>query len=121
MKIFARLLPVALFAPMLALAANPGNLSGVNTFILNVMNFINTVLVPAIFGLAFLVFLWGMFKTFILGGGDEEKQTEGKQLMVYAIAGFVIMISVWGIVNVLSSSLGFSGDSLQQIPNVPKR
>ena len=121
MKILSRLLPFTLFAPLFAFA-QAGNLSGVKTFVQNIITFMNGTLVPAIFALAFLVFLWGMFKTFILGGHDEEKQSEGKQLMMYSIAGFVVMVSLWGIVNLVANGFGFAGGTntnIQHIPNLP--
>lgn len=122
MKILSRLLPLSLFLPFLTFAqSQAGNFRGFSTFINNVLSFINTVLVPAIFGIALLVFLWGIFKAFILGGHDEEKQAEGKNLMIYAIAGFVIMVSLWGIVNFIASSLGFAGEGLRGIPVIPTR
>ncbi len=103
MKYISRLLPFTLFTPIFALAA--GEMAGVSSFIMNILNFMNSVLIPAIFALAFIVFLWGMFKTFILGGGNEEKQKEGKQLIMYSLLGFVIMVSFWGIVTLIVNGL----------------
>jgi hypothetical protein len=77
-------------------------------------------LVPGIFAIAFLSFIWGMAQTFILGGSDEEKQKQGKSLMIYSIAGFVIMVSLWGIVNLVAKSFGFQGQNVGDIPNLPK-
>lgn len=92
----------------------------ISTFIGRISAFINGTLIPLIFGIALLVFLWGIFKYFILGGGDDGKREEGKQLMLYAIIGFVVMVSVFGIVNMIANGLGFSGeDTIQNIPNVP--
>ncbi len=121
MKFLSRLLPLSLFAPVLALAATPGNFGEASSFIGKTLTFLNTVVVPAIFAIALLVFIWGMFNTFILGGSDEGKQEKGKQLMVYAIAGFILMVSILGIVNLISSSLGFTGANLEAIPNLPSR
>jgi hypothetical protein len=117
MKFVAKIIPVLLLTPMIAFGA--GELTTVSTFIDNIVKFMNGTLVPLIFALAFLVFLWGMFKAFILGGSDEEKQSEGKSLMMYAIAGFVIMVSLWGIVNLVAQGFGFQGKSIQDIPNLP--
>lgn len=109
-------LPVVL--PAVAFAAN--DFGEINVFIGKVSSFINSTLIPLLFGIALLVFLWGIFKYFILGGGDEGKREEGKQLMLWAIIGFVVMVSVFGIVNLIAQGLGFSGDeTIQNIPNVP--
>ncbi len=119
MKILLRLLPLSLLAPLFAFAQGAGNFSDIDRFVKNIITFMNGTLVPAVFALAFLVFIWGMFKTFILGGHEEETQEDGKKLMMYAIAGFVIMVSLWGIVNLLARGFGFSGQSIQNIPNLP--
>ena len=120
MKILLRLLPLSLLTPLFVFAqAGAGQLTPLRTFVQNIITFMNGTLVPLIFALAFLVFLWGMFKTFILGGHDEEKQSEGKQLMMYAIIGFVVMVSLWGIVNLVANGFGFQGQNLQNVPNLP--
>lgn len=119
MKFLAKALPVLLLTPMIALGA-PGDLSTVSSFMTNIVRFMNGTLVPFIFALAFLVFLWGMFQTFILGGSDEEKQAKGKQLMMYSIVGFVLMVSLWGIVNLVADGFGFNTSTIR-IPDVPTR
>ncbi len=97
-----------------------GQFGEVNDFLDDVMSFINGTLIPLVFGVALLVFIYGMFKYFILGGGEEESRDEGKQLMLWAIVGFVVMVSIFGIVNLISGGLGFSDEeNIQNIPNVP--
>ncbi len=117
-KLFA-LTPLLLLAPFVAFGA-PGDLTEVDSFLDNIVDFMNDTLIPLIFAVAFLIFVWGMFKTFILGGSDEGKQEEGKQLMMYAIAGFVIMISFWGIVNLVAKGFGFQGQTPVEIPDLPR-
>jgi len=116
MNFLTRLLPFsAAFAPVFALA----QFGAVDSFFDRILAFINGTLVPFVFAIAFLIFVWGIFKYFIMGGQDPDKQKEGKQLMLYGIAGFVIMVSVWGIVNLLASGLGLSQtETIQNIPDV---
>ncbi|KND51803.1 MAG: hypothetical protein ABA06_00885 [Parcubacteria bacterium C7867-001] len=83
--------------PMLAFAAI-GSIQDLGNFFINL---INTVLVPLVFALAFIVFIWGVFMYFIQGGADEEKREKGRVLMLYGIVGFFLMVSVWGLVNIL--------------------
>ncbi len=102
--------------PALALA----QFGEVNDFFDDVSSFINGTLIPLVFALALLVFIYGMFKYFILGGGDEGSRDEGKQLMLWAVIGFVMMVSIFGVVNLVAGGLGFSEDeNIQNIPNVP--
>lgn len=77
----------------------------VDTFFTNIMTFINNILIPLIFALALLLFIYGMFKYFILGGGSDADREQGKQLILWAIIGFVMMVSIWGIVNMFAGGL----------------
>ena len=110
------LLPIVTFAQK-----DPGNFSNVTSFGANIVKFINGTVVPLIFAIAFLVFIWGIFKYFIFGGSEEEKRKEGRQLMMYAIIGFVLMASVWGIVNLVSGGLSLQNKDLDTgtLPRAP--
>lgn len=104
------------FLPVIALA----QFGEVDTFMNRIGTFINSTLIPLLFAFALLFFLWGAFNYFVRGGSDEEKRKEGTQGMIYGIIGFVLMVSVWGIVNLIAGGLGFSNnDSIQNIPNIP--
>lgn len=78
----------------------------------NILEFTNDVLIPFIIGIGFLVFVWGMFKYFIAGGADEGKRESGKQLMIYATLGFVLIIIFWGVVNFVVDSIGLDNESI---------
>lgn len=106
------------FTPMVAFAQEFGQ---INTFIGKITTFINNTLVPLIFGIALLVFIWGMFRFFIWNGHTDEGKEQGKSLMLYAVVAFVLMVSIWGIVNLIAGGLGFSGQSVQNIPTAPTR
>ena len=82
---------------------------------------IDFILVPLLFALAFLVFIYGIFQYFILGGANEEKRDTGKQLMVWGFIGFFIMVSVWGIVNLLVASTGLGSDTRPDLPTFNQR
>lgn len=73
-----------------------------------IIGIINTVIVPLIFALAFLVFVWGVLKYFIFSGGDEGKRSEGRQFVLWGILGMVVLLSVWGFVNIVLSTLGIA-------------
>ncbi len=98
---------VAFAAPLITSAA-VNNLSDVGSFIINT---INNILVPVLFAVAFIVFLWGAFDTFILGSGSEEVKEKGKGLMLWGLIGFFVMVSVWGLVNILTGTVSFGNNS----------
>jgi hypothetical protein len=108
-------LVLPMFAFAQSLASGSGHAGQVGDFLKNVLGFINVILIPLILGIAFLMFVWGVFKFFILGGSDEEKQSEGKSLMIYAVAGFVLILSFYGIINVVVNGLGFGGTLNTQV------
>ena len=109
------LAPVGAFAAGLATGDEKGG--DVGKFMSGVLEFIDTIVIPVILGLAFLMFVWGVFKFFILGGSDEEAQQKGKSLMLYAVAGFVLILSFYGIVNILTNGLGTQNDGLHFRPS----
>lgn len=83
---------------------------GVNTTYLDfykgfIQGAINDYLVPILFAIAFIVFLWGVYKYFILGAADEKSRTDGKQFVLWGIIGFVVISSVWGIVNIVKGTI----------------
>ena len=120
-KLGAKLLiPVMAFMPVMVFAEESGDFGQINTFIGKITGFINGTLLPLIFGIALLVFVYGVFKYFILGGSDEGSRQEGRQLVLYAIIGFILMTSIWGIVNILSDGLGLNSEEATfGIPDVP--
>jgi len=74
-----------------------------------VIGVINTVVVPLIGALIFLVFIWGVVKYFFINnGGDADKLKEGREFIFWGILGIAIFFSVWGFVNLLLSTLGIA-------------
>jgi uncharacterized membrane protein YidH (DUF202 family) len=117
-KIVGFILAGLALAPALAFAQS--DFGEVTTFVNKIRDFIGNTLIPLVFGIALLMFIWGVFNYMILGGADEDKRKDGRQLMIWAIIGFVVMVSVWGIVNMISSGLGFQDNQeIRSIPNVP--
>src|SRR3989338_3978548 len=96
-----------LAVPLVALAQALNTASDLGSKIINI---INTVLVPVLFAVAFIVFLYGAFKTFIIGANSEEVKEEGKNLMLWGLIGFFVMVSIWGLVNILTGTLIFGNN-----------
>ncbi|OGZ43602.1 MAG: hypothetical protein A2756_04805 [Candidatus Ryanbacteria bacterium RIFCSPHIGHO2_01_FULL_48_27] len=63
-----------------------------------VSDFLNQI-IPFIFLVATIVFLWGVLK-YVTAGGDEEKAKEGRAMMLNGIIFLAVMIAVWAFVNV---------------------
>ncbi len=106
---------LAFLSPLFVFAQNTGGgiadgptAGGFQNLLSNILVFTNTVLIPFIIGIGFLVFVWGMFKYFIVGGANDEAKEQGKSLMIYATLGFILIIVFWGIVNLLATSTGLN-------------
>jgi hypothetical protein len=106
---------IAAFAvPLVSMAQSVNNLSDAGSFIINI---INNVLVPVLFAVAFIVFLWGAFYTFIFGAQSEEVKEKGKNLMLWGLIGFFVMVSIWGLVNILTGTIRFGNNSGVDTPD----
>lgn len=120
-KIFTLLTPgFMLLLPAISSAqiADDGDGGPFQDLLVNLIVFINEVLIPFIIGIGFLFFVWGMFLYFIMGGADEEKKLKGRSLMVHAIVGFVVIIIFFGVINLITSSTGLDGETIRNIPEV---
>lgn len=73
-----------------------------------IIGVLNGIFVPIIFAFAFAAFIWGVVKFFFLNGGSEEGRAEGRQFVLWGILGMVVLLSVWGLVRMLLSTLGIA-------------
>lgn len=97
MKKVNLLYPLGLLA--LPLVSSAQTLGSVLT---QIQNLIGQV-VPILIGLAVLYFMWGVMK--YVAAKDPESQKEARSIMIYGIIVLFVMVSVWGLVNVLASTL----------------
>lgn len=67
-------------------------------------------LIILLFAAAFAYFLFGMFKFFNNKDSSDELDT-GKRHMMWGIVGMAIMVSVFGIISFMTSSLGLGSVS----------
>lgn len=63
------------------------------------------LIVPLLFALTFLYIIWGVVDAWIIHGGDEGRVEEGKNTLIVGIIALVVMSGIWGILNILKSSL----------------
>lgn len=71
--------------------------------------------IPFIFALAVVMFIWGAVKFFIINAEEDEKRAQGKQFMLWSIIALTVMISIWGLVSILGSTFGFNTGVLPQV------
>ncbi|MDB5189406.1 MAG: hypothetical protein JWL82_363 [Parcubacteria group bacterium] len=112
---FLSLVPVAVNAASTVVPDTTGA-DKLGAFLLLIVYVIDRYLVPVIFALAFIVFIIGVYRYFIAGGANEEKRAEGQKFVMWGLIGFVLMFSVWGLINLLVGSLGFGGQNRPGLP-----
>ncbi len=66
-----------------------------------IINCLLNPIVGLIVSLSILSFIWGIFK-FIRSAGDDKQ--EGRELMFWGVVGIFVMVSVWGLVNILRNT-----------------
>lgn len=105
---------LAVFMPALALAQN----FGTNGFfgLLDGANAVISRLIPFIIALTVLVFFWGVFQ--YARSSESEKRKEAQGYMLWGIVSLFIMLSVWGLVNILIRTFGLN-NNIPPLPVIP--
>lgn len=67
-------------------------------------------LVPLMIGFAVLYFLWGTLK--YVQAKDGETQVEARSMITHGIIVLFVMVSVWGLVNLIVVSFGVGPTTL---------
>lgn len=104
--------------------------------------FLQKYLVPFLFAIGLIYFLYGLIEYFIIGkGGDESRSEHGRELFLKSIAWFVLVLLVFAIVaffgwvstvkfepgSVTTPTMPTGGanveerESILEVPNAPTR
>ena len=74
-------------------------------------------LIPIVIGLAVLVFLWGVLR-YVIASDDAGKE-QGRIFMLWGIIALFVMVSVWGLVNILRETLQLN-PATPPAPGIPR-
>lgn len=83
--------------PLFAFATNHYT---IDSIVGQIVKLIINPLITLLMVIGTLVFLWGIIE-FLMNADNEEKRSIGKKHMVWGILGLFLMVSVWGIIQVL--------------------
>ena len=72
------------------------------------------ILIPIAFGLAILLFFWGIAKFLWSEGSGKD---EGKRIMVWGVLAIFVMSSIWGLVRFVRGTLGIDPNATNM--NIP--
>ena len=122
-KISVALSVAAAYAlPIVALAqqqVRPPNFTYVGQWMNGITDTIG-LLTPIIFAIAILYFFWGLAK-FIMAAGDEEARAQGKKVMIWGVVALFVMVSVYGLVQILGNIAGINQGGNINLPRIPNQ
>ncbi len=73
--------------------------------------------VPLLFALAVVGFIYGIVKYF-LNPDSEDKKNEGKKFMTWGLIALFVMVSMWGIVTLFTDTFQLNSNSAPNIPGL---
>lgn len=93
------------------------DVNGILSFAMTLLNSFTVLIMAA----AVVWFLIGVFQ-FIKAGGDAEGKSEGRNKIIYGIVGLAVMASVYGLVNILTNTLGTNNVQINPpvLPMLPR-
>jgi uncharacterized membrane protein len=113
----------ALIAPIITFAQSQGgqcysgNTTGIEWVICKIGSILNTI-IPILIVLGVVYFVWGVITYMI--GADEEAKKKGRDKIIYGIIGLVVIVGMWGLVRIVTSTFGLSNNNPNiQTPCVP--
>ena len=105
-KIFLPVLALIIMA-LPALAFAQGATTASTSTIADIINTIGEILnlaSPVLLTLGVIFFIWGVVQYMI--GGDEEAKKKGRNKIIYGIIGLVVIVGMWGLVNIVINTFG---------------
>jgi hypothetical protein len=96
---------IALLTPAITFAAGK-NLAYIIDLIISYLNQFLVLLI----GLAVVIFVWYIIQYFIKP--NEDRKNAGQYVM-YSLIGFFVVLSFWGLVNILQNTFGLQNESNQ--------
>jgi bacteriorhodopsin len=104
---------IAMFAPLSAFAATPiVDINSLSTRLTNIGN----ILIELLISLAVIWIIWSVVR-YILAADQPDKRKELGKAILYGIVGLFVILSIWGLVNILSNT--FSTNTAAPVNQYP--
>ncbi|HEY1041370.1 MAG TPA: hypothetical protein VGE63_01455 [Candidatus Paceibacterota bacterium] len=88
-----------------AACTSPSCVGSFGTFVEYVIYLISKVAIPVLLTAAVVVFFYGIIRTYIWET-DPATINKNKFYVAWGLGGIFVMLAIWGIINVISSSIG---------------
>jgi hypothetical protein len=82
------------------------------TLLVGFLSFLTDTIIPFLLVIATLFFVWNVVRYFIIGGASEESQEKARQLALWGILAFVLIVSLWGVVRLFVNGLELDNRSI---------
>ncbi len=92
----------------LALAPIVASAAATAFSILAIVQSLMNIVIPILITLAVIYFIWGVIQYTISQDEEAKKNARGKIIM--GLVGLFVIVAFWGIINVLSRTIGVSND-----------
>lgn len=110
----AKLLSLSLvLLPVVSLAAGTFDQAGYFSGMAQTFKDVINILIPAFMGLGFIAFFYFLFTYILSKSEDKSKQKEG---LMWSVIAIVIMISIYGLANLLQGIFGAEGTVAPIVP-----
>lgn len=86
------------------------------SYVTSFVYFVNEIVIPFLLAMALFIFIFNVIRYFVIGGSNDDSKEKAKSLAVYGVLAFVVILIFWGVVNLLSSSLGLTSNRLTSAP-----
>lgn len=97
--------------PAVGLAAN----TNVSELAASLKTILLNVVIPFVLVLATVFFVTGIIK-YIMNSGSADKQKEARNMILWSVIILVAALSIWGLVNVIISSLDLGDKTIPAPP-----
>lgn len=77
--------------------------SDFKSFVELILSIIDTGIIPFLFAVAFVGFLYGIYKYFFFADNERNRQ-QGRQWILAGIIGMTVMMLMWGLVNLVATT-----------------
>ena len=98
----AFLLPVITFAQSTSVTG-AGAVTNADTLFRKINSILNAI-IPILISIAVVYLVYAIVMYVI--AGDEDQKKAGKSMIVYGVIGLFVILSIWGLVNILVNTFG---------------
>jgi len=104
---FLVLFPISVFAfTSTTTTGTCDALTGLGKLICQIQQILNSI-IPVLVALGVVYFVWGVVQ-YVIADGEEAKK-KGRDRIIYGIIGLAIIVGLWGLVNIVTTTFDIGG------------